>query len=284
MMRPNLANKNPRLPGASLQKPKTAKKVPSHLENHKRHPNEFEYLLSKNAKDHEFYRKDSAETKIMTIKIQVVLYDYALNYDRLLAFVCWTSYITVFVAAATLVCKYVGKQAIGSGIPQLKVIMNGFVLQNYLSMRTLVAKVIGLILTLGSGLPVGKEGPFVHIGAIVGFRLSKMTQNFQGNKLISSESREFQNLLSGCAVGIACTFTAPVGAVLYAIECTHKYFAVKHYWKSFFATTCAALVFRYANVYLTPPHIGETILAYYETHFPNEVFVAEELPVFILLG
>lgn len=36
-------------------------------------------------------------------------------------------------------------------------IMNGFMLQNYLSFRTLVAKVLSLTLTLGSGLPVGKE-------------------------------------------------------------------------------------------------------------------------------
>jgi hypothetical protein len=33
----------------------------------------------------------------------------------------------------------------------------------YLSLRTLLAKVLGLVLALGSGLPLGKEGPFVHI-------------------------------------------------------------------------------------------------------------------------
>lgn len=192
--------------------------------------------------------------------------------------------MTVFVAAAALICKYVAKQAVGSGIPEIKVIMNGFVLQNYLTIKTMVAKVIGLILVLGSGLPVGKEGPFVHIGAIVGVSLTKITQKLQGNKFTSIESREFQHLLSGTAAGIACTFYSPCGSVLYAIESTHKYFAVKHSWRSFLATTCAALVFRYANQLIAPPHIGDTILAYYETHFPNEVFVAEEIPVFICLG
>jgi len=42
----------------------------------------------------------------------------------------------------------------------VKVIMNGFFLPNYLTMRTLVAKVLSLTLTLGSGLPVGKEASF----------------------------------------------------------------------------------------------------------------------------
>ena len=33
--------------------------------------------------------------------------------------------------------------------------------------RTLLVKVIGLMLVLGSGLPLGKEGPFVHISCCV---------------------------------------------------------------------------------------------------------------------
>lgn len=45
----------------------------------------------------------------------------------------------------------------GSGIPEVKVIIHGFQLKNYLSGKTLIAKMIGLTLTIGSGLPVGKE-------------------------------------------------------------------------------------------------------------------------------
>lgn len=44
-------------------------------------------------------------------------------------------------------------------------------------------------------------------------------------------------------------------AVLYGIESTHKYFAVKNYWRAFFATTCSALIFRFANSFIIPPHI-----------------------------
>uniref|UniRef100_A0A183CLB7 Piwi domain-containing protein n=1 Tax=Globodera pallida TaxID=36090 RepID=A0A183CLB7_GLOPA len=73
-------------------------------------------------------------------------------------------------------------------------------------------------------------------------------------------------------------------AVLYGIECTHKYFAVKNYWRAFFATTCAALIFRFANAVIIPPHIAGTITAYYQTSFPNEVFLVEEIPVFVLVG
>uniref|UniRef100_A0A914BX70 Chloride channel protein n=1 Tax=Acrobeloides nanus TaxID=290746 RepID=A0A914BX70_9BILA len=215
---------------------------------------------------------------------RVQLYELSKEYDLIVGFAAWVGYLTFFVTLAALACKYIAVQAIGSGIPEVKVIMNGFMLQNYLTFRTLIAKVIGLTFTLGSGLPVGKEGPFVHMGAIVGTLLSKMTKPWQNNAFFSNESRELQILSSGCAVGIACTFSAPAGAVLYGIESTHKYFAVKNYWRSFFATTCSALLFRFANAVIIPPHIAGTIMAYFQTSFPNEVFLIEEIPVFILIG
>jgi len=45
----------------------------------------------------------------------------------------------------------------GSGIPELKTIMRGVVLKEYLTLKAFVAKVVGLTAGLGSGMPVGKE-------------------------------------------------------------------------------------------------------------------------------
>lgn len=39
----------------------------------------------------------------------------------------------------------------------MKTILRGVALKEYLTFRTLVAKVIGLTATLGSGMPLGKE-------------------------------------------------------------------------------------------------------------------------------
>uniref|UniRef100_A0A7I4Y278 Chloride channel protein n=1 Tax=Haemonchus contortus TaxID=6289 RepID=A0A7I4Y278_HAECO len=233
-------------------------------------------------------------TAILSISTDVAI-EYILHYRRhlyeltnghhaYLGFAMWILFATVLVTCAALVCHALGKQAVGSGIPELKVIMHGFVLKNYLSLKTLTAKVIGLTLTLGSGMPVGKEGPFVHMGAIVASLLNKATSACQYNAFFSNEGRQMEMLSSGCAVGIACTFSAPAGAVLYGIESTSKYFAVKNYWRSFFATTCAALIFRFAIAAIVPQHIAGTITAYYQTNFPNEVFLIEEIPFFILLG
>lgn len=45
----------------------------------------------------------------------------------------------------------------GSGIPEMKTILRGVSLKEYLTFRTLVAKVVGLTATLGSGMPLGKN-------------------------------------------------------------------------------------------------------------------------------
>lgn len=51
----------------------------------------------------------------------------------------------------------IAPQSIGSGIPEMKTILRGVALKEYLTFKTLVAKIIGLTATLGSGMPLGKE-------------------------------------------------------------------------------------------------------------------------------
>uniref|UniRef100_A0A915PPV4 Chloride channel protein n=1 Tax=Setaria digitata TaxID=48799 RepID=A0A915PPV4_9BILA len=229
---------------------------------------------------------------VMDICIEKLQHSHVAFYEALrkhhynyLALLQWLLHVVVLTFLSAAACLWISKQAVGSGIPQVKVIMHGFKMENYLTVRTLIAKMIGLTLAIGSGLPIGKEGPFVHMGAIVATILSKMTTSCQYTAFFSNEGRELEMLSSGCAVGIACTFSAPVGAVLYAIESTSKYFAVKNYWRAFLAATCSAIVFRFANFFVTAEQSGErTITAFYQTSIPTESFLIEELPIFALLG
>ncbi|KHJ95906.1 chloride transporter, ClC family [Oesophagostomum dentatum] len=94
----------------------------------------------------------------------------------------------------------------------------------------------------------------------------------------------FAFILVTCASLVCHALGKQAVAVLYGIESTSKYFAVKNYWRSFFATTCAALIFRFAIAAIVPQHIAGTITAYYQTNFPNEVFLIEEIPFFAILG
>ena len=142
----------------------------------------------------------------------------------------------------------------------MKTILRGVVLKEYLSARTLIAKVVGLTATLGSGMPLGKEGPFVHIASIVSSLLSKVVNKFQ--KSDGNQSRNNEMLAAACAVGVACCFGAPVGGVLFSIEVTAVIFAVRNYWRGFFAAVCGAMTFRLLAVWF---HQEDTIVAVFST-------------------
>lgn len=44
--------------------------------------------------------------------------------------------------------------------------------------------------------------------------------------------------------GVAATFCAPIGGVLFSVEVTTVFFAVRNYWRGFFAACCGATVWR----------------------------------------
>lgn len=103
---------------------------------------------------------------------------------------------------SAIVCVYICPYAAGSGVPELIGILNGvvvragseialhysaiyknlssfykfpniFQVRNVLSFRTLIFKIISCLLTVLSALPVGFEGPMVHIGAMVAATLAR---------------------------------------------------------------------------------------------------------------
>ena len=126
------------------------------------------------------------------------------------------------VSASTIITARLAPVAAGSGIPQIKTLLRGFEAENYLSMLTMVVKIVGLTFALGSRLPLGKEGPFIHIACCLAMNIGKHV--FGRTDYLSEEV-----LSAACAVGIACNFAAPIGGVLFAIEVTTNYFAVRNY-------------------------------------------------------
>ncbi|XP_068567561.1 chloride channel protein 1-like [Cebidichthys violaceus] len=197
-----------------------------------------------------------------------------------LQYLAWVSYPLIFILFSSLFCHLVAPQAIGSGIPELKTILRGVVLKEYLTLKAFVAKVIGLTAALGSGMPVGKEGPFVHIASICAAVLSRFMSFFSG---------AYQNpycytdiLTVGCAVGVGCCFGTPLGGVLFSIEVTSTYFAVRNYWRGYFAATFSAFIFRVLSVFNKD---AVTITALFRTNFRMDFpFDLQELPAFAIIG
>ena len=52
--------------------------------------------------------------------------------------------------------------------------LNGIDVYAVFLFKTLVAKVVGSLGSVGGGLAIGKEGPFVHIGACLALLLSQV--------------------------------------------------------------------------------------------------------------
>uniref|UniRef100_A0A4W5R5N5 Chloride voltage-gated channel 2 n=1 Tax=Hucho hucho TaxID=62062 RepID=A0A4W5R5N5_9TELE len=212
-----------------------------------------------------------------------------LNSNMLLQYLAWVTYPVVLITFSAGFTQILAPQAVGSGIPEMKTILRGVVLKEYLTFKTFVAKVIGLTCALGSGMPLGKEGPFVHVASLCAALLSKfmaalfggiyMEEPFEGNK---NELRNTEMLSAACAVGVGCCFAAPIGGVLFSIEVTSTFFAVRNYWRGFFAATFSAFIFRVLAVWNQDE---ETITALFKTRFRLDFpFDLQELPAFAILG
>jgi chloride channel 2 len=205
---------------------------------------------------------------------------YKLVTNGFASYLLWVLFSIVFVLFSVGICQIISVNALGSGIPEMKTILRGIELQNYLQFRTLIAKIAGLATVVGSGLPVGKEGPFVHMSSILAHQMGKLITRF--NKSIYNEGHNYELLAAACALGVSSNFAAPIGGVLFSIEVTSTYFAVRNYWRGFFAAVIGAFLFRLFAYWFTAE---ATITALFKTSFAIEIpFNVYEIPVFAMIG
>ncbi|KAF8322035.1 hypothetical protein DL93DRAFT_2071769 [Clavulina sp. PMI_390] len=162
--------------------------------------------------------------------------------------------------------------AAGSGIPELKCILGGFVMRGYLGARTLFTKSVGLALSVASGLTLGKEGPFVHIASCIGNIVSRWFTKYETN-----EAKRREILSAACAAGVAVAFGAPVGGVLFSLEEVSYFFPAKVMWRSFFCAMIATATLRF----LDPFGTGKLVL--FQVTYDKD-WHAFELWFFVLLG
>ncbi|KAL1945794.1 hypothetical protein VTO73DRAFT_1796 [Trametes versicolor] len=162
--------------------------------------------------------------------------------------------------------------AAGSGIPEIKTILSGFVIHGYLGGRTLFTKSVGLALSVASGLSLGKEGPFVHIASCVGNIVSRLFSKYETN-----EGKRRGVLSAACAAGVAVAFGAPIGGVLFSLEEVSYFFPAKVMWRSFFCAMVAAMTLRF----LDPFGSGKLVL--FQVTYDKD-WHAYELAPFLLLG
>uniref|UniRef100_A0A3B4ZPU6 Chloride channel protein 2 n=1 Tax=Stegastes partitus TaxID=144197 RepID=A0A3B4ZPU6_9TELE len=203
-----------------------------------------------------------------------------LDSNMLLQYIAWVTYPVVLITFSAGFTQILAPQAVGSGIPEMKTILRGVVLKEYLTFKTFVAKVIGLTCALGSGMPLGKEGPFVHVASLCAALLSKFMAALFGGIYMMHLHHFLNTVLSWeCLTVSVCLCLA---GVLFSIEVTSTFFAVRNYWRGFFAATFSAFIFRVLAVWNQEE---ETITALFKTRFRLDFpFDLQELPAFAILG
>ena len=96
----------------------------------------------------------------------------------------------------------------GSGVPQTKAAL--FAREGRITLRTVLGKFFCTSVTLASGIPLGREGPSVQVGAGIGSVL--------GRALGLSTEQTKRLIPVGAAAAIAAAFNTPLAAVVFSLE------------------------------------------------------------------
>ncbi|XP_069859983.1 chloride channel protein ClC-Ka-like isoform X2 [Dipodomys merriami] len=202
--------------------------------------------------------------------------------SHLLRYLSWTVYPVALLSFSSGFSQSITPFSGGSGIPELKAILSGVILENHLDIKNFGAKVAGLSCTLATGSTIflGKMGSFVHLGVMIAAYLGRVRTRTIGES--ENKNKQHEMLVAGAAVGFATVFAAPFSGILFSIEVMSSHFTVWNYWRGFFAATCGAFTFRLLGVFNSEQ---ETITSIYKTSFPVDVpFDLPEIFFFVALG
>jgi chloride channel 3/4/5 len=175
---------------------------------------------------------------------------YAIDYFT------YAMFSVLFATGACVLCKTLAPYARGSGIPELKTILSGFVIHGYFGFWTYIVKCVAMVLATASGLSLGKEGPTIHIACCCGNIIARFFPKYRNN-----EAKKREMLSAAAAAGISIAFGAPVGGVLFSLEEVSYYFPHKTMWRAFFCALVAAATLGSMN-----PFVSERQMALYITY------------------
>lgn len=158
----------------------------------------------------------------------VLLYRIALEYagkwmNTILEYASGcAAYMVIWFLVLMLLAGIVGKlvsyepMISGSGIPQMEGEVVGKLEQNWL--KVLITKFFGGFLCMFGGLALGREGPSIQLGSMVGKGISK--------GLDRGKTEERFLITCGASAGLAAAFHAPLAGVMFSLEEIHKNFSV----------------------------------------------------------
>jgi len=131
--------------------------------------------------------------------------------------------------------------------------------------RAGLASTLASLITLSTGGSTGREGPVVHLGAVISSWVSNV---------IHADGITARDLM-GCAAAaaVSASFNAPIAGALFALEVVLRHFAVHAFAPIVIASVAGTVVSRLQMGNITEFMLPVNLLGFYE-----------ELPAFMLLG
>jgi len=143
----------------------------------------------------------------------------------------------LYCASAGMLVLFLAPKAAGSGLPEMKGYLNGCKISGMFGRMGWV-RAIGAVLTVSSGMPLGREGPMVSTGGqigisfvdfllkkffhqeIVGLQTGEGVSTLKAKILDVSRFKELRRhgAMIGAAAGVAAAFNSPIGGCLYIYE------------------------------------------------------------------
>ena len=229
--------------------------------------------------------------------------------DLVSAFGVYAAISVGLCLVAAIMTAVVEPVSMGSGIPEIVMMLNGIKVPRAIRFKTLVAKVVGVVFTVAGGLPVGREGPMIHSAAIVGAGMSQGIATSLNCRACSRtaccrqltpfrndrEKRDF--ITCGVTAGVSAAFGAPIGAVLFALEEGASFWFRSLTWRALFCSMSAlfGLTLIQSFIEYPMPDWGKMSVASgmfnfgsFDTTGQNDGFIHAynvwELPFFVIIG
>jgi H+/Cl- antiporter ClcA len=141
---------------------------------------------------------------------------------------------------ASMMTMYIAPTALGSGVAEAMGLLNGVAYPDFINIKAFFVKLLGVGLAVSAGFAGGKEGPLVHMGAIVGYAVPYIPIPIARYFRNDFEKRKL--MAAGIAAGVSAAFGAPIGGSLFAYELSkpNTFWSFSLTWKVFFASTISA--------------------------------------------
>lgn len=201
----------------------------------------------------------------------------------------WLLWNIIPSTIGAILVTYVAPVASGSGIPVVKCYLNGVRVPEVVRLKSFFVKIVGVVCSVVGGLAAGKEGPFVHCGAVVAAGISQgrctslsfdtgIFRSFRNDR----DKRDFVS--AGASAGVACAFGAPIGGLLFALEEGSSFWDQLLTWRIFF---CSMITSFTLNLLLSASSYT-SVLSFHS--LVNFGLVAEldyywfEVPIYIMIA